>query len=54
MYGRVIRKMVVDTEINEINTIQMEVADLIEGNYFLQLIDGTKEYSETFILINEE
>ena len=53
VYGRVIRKMVLETEINEINTIQLEVADLIEGSYFLQLLDGTKEYSETFILINE-
>jgi len=54
MYGRVIRKMVIETEINEINTIQMEVADLIEGSYFLQIIDGIKEYSETFTLINVE
>ena len=53
MYGRTIRRLVLETEINQENTIRLDVADLIEGSYYLQLIDGTIEYSETFILINE-
>jgi len=54
MYGRVVRRLVIETEVNQENTLQMDVADLIEGSYYLQLIDGTNEYSETFILIHED
>jgi len=54
VYGRVIRRVVLVTEINQDNTLQMEVSDLIEGSYYLQLIDGTIEYSETFMLINKD
>ncbi len=54
MYGRTIRKLVLETEMNQENTIRLDVADLIEGSYYLQVIDGTIEYSETFILINEK
>lgn len=53
IYGRVIRRMIVETEINQENTLQMDVADLIEGSYYLQLNDGSVEYSKTFILINK-
>lgn len=54
IYGRVVRRLIIETAINQENTLQMEVSDLIEGSYYLQLIDGTIEYSKTFILINED
>ncbi len=54
MYGRVVRRLVIETEVNQENTLQMDVADLIEGSYYLQLIDGSIEYSKTFILMNKD
>lgn len=53
-YGRIVRRIVFETAINEENTLQLALSDLKEGNYHLQLIDGSIEYSKTFMLINED
>ena len=51
--GRVVRRLMTDANIDEVNNLQIEVADLTEGRYHLQLIDGTSAHSEIFILMNK-
>lgn len=53
MNGRLIRQLAMDVNAKEINNLQIDVAELVEGRYQLQLIDGANVYSETFILINK-
>jgi len=54
VYGRAIRRVVLETEKYQENTIQMELTDLLEGTYYLQLIDGTTEYAKTFVVISKD
>ena len=51
--GRVVRRQITDVSVSGINNLQINVADLLEGRYHLQLIDGANAHSETFILMNE-
>jgi len=52
-YGRIVKKLVLETEVNQENMIKMDVTDLIEGSYYIQLFDGVNKFSKTFILMNE-
>ena len=45
MNGRIVKRLLVDANTNKMNNLEMDVADLMEGKYFLQLIDGGKSYS---------
>ncbi len=51
--GRLIRRLMIDTDINRVNNLEINVADLIEGRYHLKLVDGTNAYTETFIRIDK-
>jgi len=49
--GRIIRRLIADTNTSGLNSLQIDVANLTEGRYHLQLIDGPNEHSETFIIL---
>ena len=52
MTGRMIKRFILDANANQMNDLQVDVSDLIEGKYHLQLVDSANTYSQTFILIN--
>ena len=52
--GRMVKRLIADANIDEVNNLQIDVANLIEGRYHLQLIDGTTAHSETFILLGNQ
>lgn len=54
VYGRVIKLARLETKEDQENTIQLKLTDLIEGTYYLRLIDGATKYTKTFVLISKD
>jgi len=53
MTGRMIKRFTLDANASQMNDLQVDVSDLIEGKYYLQLVDSANTYSQAFILIDE-